>query len=152
MKEKKSVQKHANNYLKYLGNKMKKPKEIPEDLKYYLGQYGEQIFDGWSGLCVGWGYRIVHHCGDEVWAKLAEFGEKECIVGGQHSPTYTWFLITEWLSIESAIEKYGAITQIMTGPRGGFRSIRFGDTPFIHDSMDPRGTKHFDEKLVVIER
>ena len=96
---------------------------IPEDLKKYLGSYGEQLFDGWSGEPVCWGYPIVSRAGKENWKRLGQLGELMCSYPN-------WYLITKKLTREEAIEKYGAITDEEFGPRGGWKSVTFGDKKF----------------------
>jgi hypothetical protein len=120
-------------------------KEISGYLKAYLGDYGPQLYDSYSGECTSWGYAIVDLCTDFVWEELGKFGELECSYP-------SWFLITKRLSISEAIKKYGQITEIVVGPRGGFRGIRFGDTEFCSKCLDPRKTKYMNDSLVRIEK
>lgn len=98
--------------------------EKPKGFEEYLGDYGEQIFDSWSGMPIGWGYKIVRHLGEEKWIELGKFGSFECIYP-------TWFLITKKLTRDEATEKYGAITGEEFGPRGGWKSVTFGEKKFI---------------------
>lgn len=103
-------------------------KEIPEYLKEFLGSYQACFFDGWCGEPVSWGYPIVKIVADAVkWKELGEYGDLECSQGSFPS---NWYLITKHLEEAEAVEKYGKITDIELGPRGGFRSITFGDKKF----------------------
>ena len=47
-----------------------------------------------------------------------------------------WFLITKWLTVNEAIQKYGPITHETLSSRGGF--ITFGKTRFLSKRMDPK--------------
>ena len=96
---------------------------IPNELKKYLGNYGEQIFDAWCGEPIGWGYEIVKHCSDDIWEELKNYGDLECCYP-------TWFLITHKLTREEAENKYGGITDEEFGVRGGWKSITFRDKKF----------------------
>ncbi len=117
-------------------------KEIRTELLEYLGGYGPQLYDGYCGECVAWGYKVTKHCGDDVWRELGEYGKLECDYPD-------WFLITESLTLEKAIEKYGRVSQIKLGPRGGFKNITLGDKEFCTKELDPRDTIYFNENLVV---
>ena len=46
---------------------------------------------------------------------------------------YTWLIGTG----DNAIKKYGKITNEELGPRGGFRSVTFGDKKFISRKVAP---------------
>ena len=69
--------------------------------------------------------------GEENFRKLGKFGYLECIYP-------TWFLITKKLTIKEAVEKYGTITELAVGPRGGFKSVTFGEKKFITRQLDSR--------------
>jgi|TARA_B100001971_G_C18177965_1_gene531019 hypothetical protein len=47
-------------------------------------------------------------------------------------------LVTDWLTPDEAIEKYGAITNLTVGPYDGFLQVTYGKTQFIDKIMDPR--------------
>lgn len=101
-------------------NKVNKPKGYEE----YLSDYGEMIFDGWCGKCIGWGFKLIAHLAEDKFEKLRAMYELECIYP-------SWFLVMKWLSKKEAEKKYGKITNIERGPRGGFKSVTFGKTRFI---------------------
>lgn len=126
-------------------DKLMESKEIREELLQYLGDYGEQLYDSWSGKCVGWGYKIIKDCGEGVWSELKAYGDLECSYP-------SWFLITRSLTIEQAIDKYGSITRIVLGPRGGFKGIFFGEHRFCSKHLDPRDTIHLNQSLVEVEK
>jgi len=123
---------------------VKRPSSIPSKLVEFLGEYGEQLFDSWSGKVVAWGYRITDHCGEEIWEELSKYGTLECLYP-------SWFLITKQLTIQEAIDMYGDITKIIVGKRGGYHAIIFGSTRFGSACLDPRKTKYFNFKLIEVE-
>lgn len=102
---------------------MKKPKGFEE----YLGEYGPQLYDGWSGECIAWGFHVLQKLGDEKWAELSKYGAMECAHGTYSSD---WYLITKELTRAQAIKKYGKITDEEFGPRCGWKSVTFGDKKF----------------------
>src|SRR3990167_965684 len=106
-----------------------KPKGYEND----LSEYGPQIYDGYCGEPIGWGFKILNHLGEERFNGLYKFGDLEC-VNGEHLQSI-WSLIVKHLTREEAAEKYGAITNEEFGPRGGFRSVTFGDKKFISRGM-----------------
>jgi hypothetical protein len=108
-------------------------KEIPKKYKDALGKYGPQLYDPYCAEIVGWGYKIVKYMGKENFEQLRH--------GSYGSVCYRngiWFLITKWLTVKEAIEKYGIIKHIETGPKGGFHSVTFGKTTFVSKKLDPR--------------
>lgn len=107
---------------------------LPEDLKEYLGSFGPQAYDAYCGEPVGWGYKIVKHCGDEIWSRLSKFGEQVCLHGSYDT---TWVLITRKLSREEAETLYGSVTNEEFGPRGGWKSVTFGDKKFASNYLRP---------------
>lgn len=97
-------------------------KNIPEKFKEYLGGYGEQIYDSNCGEPIGWGHMITRHLGENLWGELSQYGDMHCCYPN-------WFLITKWLTREEAKKKYGPDKEEL-GPRGGFKSLTFGDKTF----------------------
>jgi hypothetical protein len=104
---------------------------IPNKYKEYLGNHSKCIFDSDCGECVGWGYKVIKHCGDEIWRELQDYGEMNCIYP-------TWYLIVKKLSFDDAIKKYGEVNNLVVGPRGGFKSVNFGGKQFCQKNLDPR--------------
>lgn len=49
----------------------------------------------------------------------------------------TWIYIDRKVTREECIELYGPITEEVYGPRGGWKSVTFGSTKFIHDYLRP---------------
>ena len=98
-------------------------KSIPAGFEDSLSEYDELSFDSRSGLPVTWGHRINKHLGDEKFGELYKYGEPEVI--DRSSYNCIWGLIKHRLSLSEAVDKYGPITKIFTGPRGGSRHIVF---------------------------
>lgn len=98
--------------------------EKPIGYENELGNFAPAIYDSSCGEPIGWGFKITSHLGEERFNALRKCGELECIYP-------TWFLITEKLSRQEAIKKYGEITNEEFGPRGGWKSVTFGKTRFV---------------------
>jgi len=76
-----------------------------------------------------WGYRPKAHLGKDLWEECKEYGT--WMVVGQGSFPYgsaDWALIVRWLTPEEAAVKWGPITEIENGSRGGFESVTYGTT------------------------
>lgn len=101
----------------------------PEGYEYDLSEYKACIFDAYCGEPTMWGFEIVNHLGEERFSKLYDYGSLECLGKGK------WFLIKKKLTRAEAIEKYGEVTNVDLGPRGGFRSITFGSTTFLERQL-----------------
>ena len=109
-----------------------KPKGYEDD----LGPFGPVFFDACCGEPVGWGFRITRHLSEDRFNALREFGELKCSPGrwGKGS----WFLIIDRLTPAKAKAKYGEVTELNLGPRGGFQSVKYGTTMFFSRDVDPR--------------
>ena len=117
---------------------------IPEHLKEYLSNsYKEQLFDSYSGECTGWGYKIMKHCGDEIWKELSQLGSLECAYPN-------WFLILKKLTVDEAVEKYGQVTEVETGVRGGFKTATFGTCKFCSKDLDPRNIMDVNHLIKIV--
>jgi len=108
-----------------------KPEVKPEGYESVLGDYQPQWTDGWCGETIGWGFRIREYLSEEKFENLRNYGSLECGSPGN------WTLITKWLTPKEASEKYGEITLVEQGPRGGFRGITFGSTKFVSHRLRP---------------
>ncbi len=109
--------------------------EVPPFLKKYLGDYGVCFVDSTCGEPLAWGYPIEGRLGQKLWGFIDLFGEAECVNGGY---TSQWFLVRDKLTVNEAKKKYGKITNTELGPRGGYRSVTFGDKKFTSRQLDPR--------------
>lgn len=106
----------------------------PEGCEAVLSEYSPVVFDGICGKPVGWGFRLLSRLGEDRFNALAAFGKLECL-GGWPSK---WVLVVKELTPEQAKIEYGSITHVELGPRGGFRSVTFGETRFCTRRLDPR--------------
>lgn len=98
--------------------------QIPEKFQPYVGEYGVVATDGKEP--VGWGYPIIgEKMGEEMWMEFGQLGKLDFDYF-----TKKWTLVTQTLSDAEAISKYGPITNVEYGPRGGYKSITFGSTRF----------------------
>ncbi len=107
----------------------------PKGFELDLGEYGPQVYDGSCGEPIGWGFSILHYLGQEKWDELSRYGSLECL-NGEHLESH-WYLITKHLTKTDAIKKYGEITSEERGPRGGYRSVSYGEKKFISRQLDP---------------
>lgn len=97
----------------------------PLGYENYLSGYQMVLVDGWCGEPVAWGFKIIHYLGDDLFNKLGQHGKLHCVQPG------SWVLIKKTLTRQEALEKYGAITEEIYGPRGGWKSVTFGEKKFI---------------------
>lgn len=58
--------------------------------------------------------------------------------------------VTDRLTPPTAVEKYGAVTQIRVGLQGGFQTVTYGTTKFTCKFLDPRGAIPYDESVVSV--
>lgn len=90
------------------------------------------LFDGWCGEPIAWarvGEPVISH---------------EWTGDGRVS-------ITERLTPDGAIRKYGPISELVLGPQGGFKSVTYGAKKFVSGFVDPRRTGLYDESVVVVD-
>jgi hypothetical protein len=113
------------------------PRDKPPGYEDDLSDYGPQITDGYCGKTIGWGFAIIRHLGDEGFNALGRAGSLEC-VQGEHLESH-WYLITDWLTPEEAVQEYGPVKELVLGPLKGFRSVIYGEKKFVSKRLDPRG-------------
>ena len=106
--------------------------KVPKGYEDELSGYGPVLFDGWCGEPIAWGFAIQRYLGKERFDELGKFGELECVQMGK------WVLVTRWLTGKEAHAKYGSTKNLEEGPRGGFRSVTYGETKFISKHMRPK--------------
>jgi hypothetical protein len=107
--------------------------EMPAELRSFFGAYGPQFYDGYCGEPVAWGHPVLKRMDDARWQEASEYGDLQCAhLSGR------WFLITKWLTVQEAQEKYGEVKNLELGPRGGFRTATYGDKRFASKRLDPR--------------
>lgn len=107
-----------------------KPK--PEGFEDCLGSFGPVIFDGWCGEPVAWGFPINRHLGSRF-DELRSVAAVECVSQG------SWVVVTDRLTPEMAEAKYGPVTELKLGPRGGFKHVTYGDKTFLQRDLRPEG-------------
>lgn len=109
------------------------PKMIPDKFLPYLGEYGPQVLDKNAGVCVGYGHAIIgEKLGEDAWRELSAYGKQVYVNPG---PQGYWVLVTQVLTKAEAIQTYGPITNVQYGPRGGFKSVTYGQTTFVDKLM-----------------
>jgi|FAXJ01.1.fsa_nt_gi hypothetical protein len=105
-------------------HKAKKPEGFEND----LGEYGPQVYDGYCGEPIMWGFPIINHLGEERFSQLRSVAKLECCYPN-------WYVIVATITRKDAIKKYGKVTNETFGPRGGWKTVTFGTTTFIHTSV-----------------
>jgi hypothetical protein len=106
-------------------------RELPSEIKNMFGQYGPVVYDGYCGEPVGWGHRPSRYLEKTEFEQAGKHGEWMYI-------SDVWYLVTKKITKEEALEKYGPVNKLQTGPRGGFRAVNYGDTTFWSKELDPR--------------
>lgn len=87
---------------------------------------------------IGWGFRILKKIEDEALNEaLKKHGDIEFLHGAADATDAQFGLIVRWLSEEEAEKKYGKRGEVEFGPRGGFKQVMYGTTPFNHRHMRP---------------
>jgi hypothetical protein len=83
-----------------------------------------EIFDSSCGEPIKWGRQLIKQLGTDDFSTLYVNNTIEYI-------SNCWYIIDRVLTRTEAIEKYGEITNEEFGPRGGWKSITFGNKKFI---------------------
>lgn len=91
----------------------------PEGFEKDLSEFGIVMKDSGCGEPIAWGFEIINHLGEERFNLLKNICNVECVYPA-------WVVVTKYLTVEEAIQKYGEITHIERGPRGGFKYMVFG--------------------------
>jgi len=102
--------------------------EKPKGFEEYLSDYRVVCFDSCCGEPIAWGWEITNRMTDELFRKLSGEYVLECLYPD-------WVVIDKTLTRQEAIEKYGEITDEEFGPRGGWKSVTFGDKKFISKKL-----------------
>lgn len=95
----------------------------PKGLEENFSEYGEILFDSYSGETTAWGFKVIKRMGEVEFAEARQHGTMEYVYPD-------WYLVKKRLTKEEAERKYGEMTEIVRGPRGGFKSVTFGKTRF----------------------
>lgn len=89
---------------------------------------------------IGWGFGIKMKIEDKALNEaLKTHGDIEFLHGAVEG--FEFGLIVRWLTEEEATKKYGKPGEVEYGPRGGFKQVFYGTTPFNHKRMKPAGAK-----------
>jgi len=126
--------------------------ERPVEFAEYLSGYSPVLYDGWCGEPTAWGFKIRQRMGEDKFSALSRYmtsigGGTECVTLGE------WVAVVTYLKPQEAIEKYGAITEVVTGPRGGFRTVKYGEKKFVCKRLDPRRAEiPVDPRLIRVEK
>lgn len=121
------------------------------DDKYagYFGPFRAVVFDGYCGEPIGWGYAPNTRLGDALFKEVEtslKGARWHCLDLGH------WVVATRHLTPKMAVEKYGPITKMYVGPRGGYKSVTYGDKIFCSKQLDPRNVLAIDPSLIVTMR
>ena len=136
---------------------------LPDDLKVYFSDFKACVFDGGCDEPVAWGYEPRQWLGPDLWRELEEkYGMWHCtprgdtlellLLGRTPISEGQWYLITKYLTLEEAKEKYGSEVQYERGPRGGFRSMTVGGRQFLHELLPADYAEKEAEKEKARER
>ena len=108
--------------------------KAPEGYKEYLSEYGPIFYEGEEP--VAWGFKLLKFMGEEKFTILKTM--YDVVATGHDSPTLTWYAVVKYLSPKEAKKKYGAVTSLVTGPKGGFKNVTYGTMRFSYRHLDPR--------------
>ncbi|HWV72884.1 MAG TPA: hypothetical protein VN040_14245 [Pseudosphingobacterium sp.] len=100
----------------------------PHGFEDYLAAYGPLGYDSHCGEPFAWGFKIVGHLGEELFQKLCSVARVEYIGG-------TYGVICKILTREKATKLYGEVTEEVFGPKGGWKSVTFGNKTFVNRYM-----------------
>lgn len=103
----------------------------PAGFEDVLGRYEVIRFDMGCGQPLSWGFRLLKEIPGERFEALSAHGWMECLSPGR------WALAIKRLTPADARVKYGEVTAIERGPRGGFRAITYGTQRFLARELLP---------------
>ena len=111
--------------LKNKGVPMTEVKTIPAHLLQYLSPTDDyQLADSSCGEIVATGHILIAPAGEEHFNELKTYGEMHFIEPGKYA------LLTKKMTRMEAVEKFGEVTAEEFGPRGGWKSVTFGEKKF----------------------
>ena len=102
--------------------------EKPKGFENDLSEFRAVMSDSGCGEPIAWGFEIINTLGIERFDLLKNICNLECIYPN-------WFVVTKYLTIEEAIQKYGEITHIERGPRGGFKYMILGGNKTFYSKL-----------------
>jgi len=100
------------------------------DIKDYLSEKTYELFDGMSGKPVAYYKSQTKRIPEELFNQ--NFNKMYYSNSGG-----AWIYIERKVTREECIKLYGEITNEEFGPRGGWKSVTFGTTKFIHEYLRP---------------
>lgn len=102
---------------------------IPEKFHSFLGPYEVQVVDPTCGEVVGYGHKILEKLGEELWQELGQYGKLTYVMPDRKTPPF-WALLTKTVTREELLAKHGPVTEEVFGPRGGWKSVTFGNVKY----------------------
>lgn len=109
----------------------------PKAFKNALGPFEMLLYDKGARRPIGWGFKILRKLEDDEAAAMKTHGDIEFLHSQTEEGENEYGLIVRWLTPAEAEAKYGKPSKPEYGPRGGFRQVFYGTTPFNHRRMDP---------------
>lgn len=107
-------------------------KSTLEKFKKYLGPYSPMIIE--NDEAVAWGHIVIARINSPaLWDELKTLGH--LVVVENSVVANTWAIITRYMTYPEAVALFGPHTEEERGPRGGFRSITFGDKRFYSKTL-----------------
>lgn len=100
----------------------------PVGFEDYLSAYGPVGYDAHCGEPFVWGFKILRYLGEDLFQQLRSVARVEYIGDA-------YCVICEILTREKAIKLYGDVTEEVFGPRGGWKSVTFGNKTFVNRYM-----------------
>lgn len=105
----------------------------PEGYEKTLSDFDVVARDSSSNEPIAWGFTIISKMDEERFTSLRSSHDVVCFGG---TPP-RWVVVSKWLTAEEAVERYGAVTKIVNGPRGAWKSTTYGATTFTSRHMAP---------------
>lgn len=105
------------------------PVPKPAGYEHMLSDYRVVISDSGCGEPIAWGWHIVQTLGETAFKLLQRDYDVQCLKKG------VWVVVSKWLTVDEATQKYGPCTGVTRGPRGGFKTISYGQKTFKSSRM-----------------
>jgi hypothetical protein len=97
------------------------PIRKPYEFRMVLAQCLPCVLE--NGQILAWGCRLLQEVPTEQFEAMREHGEWFYV-------DMEWHLLLRKFHLEELIEKFGGVTEVGLGPKGGFKYIIFGKTKF----------------------
>jgi hypothetical protein len=102
--------------------------------KGYLGFYGVVGIDGCCGKPLAYGFPIIRKMEPDFFEYT-----RQCCAEMIYLGYNNWCAATVVIKPKEAELLYGKVSQITVGPRGGFKTVTYGNTKFISKQVNPIG-------------